>query len=109
LNRNDGFTNRHHILASVGAAWSGYRTDRAPRASVRERLADPQPRAPEHDDQATHALSVDALPDDAHDGDDRRHRAGTWHEPSFGQVFAAEDARSVALRAIAASPKRKRT
>ena len=52
------------------------RTSTAPRRESRslsargERLADPQPGARQHDDQATQALSVGALTGGAHDGDD---------------------------------------
>ena len=36
----------------------------------RERLPDSQPRAPQHDDQPTHAITVDAITGLTHDRDD---------------------------------------
>src|SRR5215210_1018606 len=62
-----------HLAAAAALAASDQQRSAAPvevGLGERERLADPQASAPEHDDQAAQPAAVDALAGLAHDGDD---------------------------------------
>jgi hypothetical protein len=70
----------HADFAAAASLAAAHQHGAAARVEIglgeRERFADPQPGAPQQDDQAAQALPVDRLAGGAHDGDDLLH--GGW-------------------------------